>query len=130
MVANPSPLSLTQNGLCDENQTPQGLPRPGWVYNASPGMSETRLSCTKLLPGAGAASKGVDVVATMNATGGSIHVRRAHFSIRIKRPRQINRPGESISGHRRGCHWAVEELSRKCQRLRQHAQTTHNVTDL
>src|SRR5215469_8297454 len=130
MVANPAPLSLTKNRLCDENQTPQGLPRPGWVYNACPGMSETRLCCTKLLPGAGAACKGVDVVGTMNATRGSIHVRRAHFSIRIKRPRQSDRPADSISGPRRGCHWAVEELSRKCQRLRQPAQTTHNVTDL
>jgi hypothetical protein len=47
------PLLATQNGLVAVALMPHGLTSNGFIRNARPGESETRLVCRYALPGAG-----------------------------------------------------------------------------
>src|SRR5215472_12701717 len=49
MVASPVPLSETQIGLMEEKAIPHGLTNCGSVVAATPGISDTRFVCVKLL---------------------------------------------------------------------------------
>src|SRR5215469_9341036 len=96
-------------GLPEEKGIPHGFTKSGSVNLATPGESETRLTCGKRLKLAGEAFSNAGVATTVDTANGSIHRPKAHSVFAWEQPPRNSLNGDSLVWR---CRRVVNTLSR------------------